>query len=132
GRQSRQEHDTPPGARPQNLTTPHPPTRRDDHQAIALVVDTRLVEIGVEEFAGVINDFLDLPGDRTAVNMAVEHAHEDRNARQWSVAEIKVGRRNRAGDLDYATICRGNPQAVPYRGHPRGIAEGSRAPDRRQ
>src|SRR5262245_55318901 len=126
------EADNPPRDKACNLYNRNSRTRRGDHQAIALVVDTRLVEIGVEEFAGVINDFLDLPGDRTAVNMAVEHAHEDRNARQWSVAEIKVGRRNRAGDLAYATICRRHHQAVPYRGHPRGIAEEIRAPDRCQ
>src|SRR5262249_59825690 len=106
--------------------------RRGDHQAIALIVDTRLVEIGVEKPAGVINDFLDLPGNRTAVNVAVEHAHEDRNARQWRVAKIKVGRRNRASDLAYATICRRHHQAVSYRVHPRGIAAEIRAPDRSQ
>src|SRR5215468_4931899 len=82
------EADNPPRDQACNLYNRDSRSRRCDHQAIALVVDTRLVEIGIEELAGVINDFLDLPGDRTAVNMTVEHAHEDRNARQWSVAEI--------------------------------------------
>src|SRR5262249_19736183 len=115
-----------------NLYNRNSPTRRCDHQAIALVVDTRLVEIGIEELAGVINDFLDLPGDRTAVNMTVKHAHEDRNARQWSVAEIKVGRWNRAGDLANAAICRRHYQAISDGRHPRRIAEEIRTPDRCQ
>ena len=50
---------------------------RCDDEGVALVVLARLVEIGAEEFAGAIDDALDAPGDRAAVHVAVEHAHEN-------------------------------------------------------
>src|SRR5262249_31021160 len=53
-----------------------------DDETIALVVLARLVEVGVEEGAMVIDHALDLARKRAAVHVTVEHAHEDRYAWQ--------------------------------------------------
>src|ERR1700730_18093696 len=55
--------------------------RRDD-KGIALIVLARLVEVGVQEGAMMIDDALNLAGRRTAIDVAVEHAHENRDPRQ--------------------------------------------------
>ena len=95
--------------------------RRDDKR-IALVVVARLVEIGVEELARLIDDALDAAGDRAAVHVAVEHAHEDRDARQRLVAESELRRRHRGGDLADAAVGGRRPPALR--------APASRAADR--
>src|SRR3981189_2104942 len=60
--------------------------RGGDDEAVALVVLARLVEIGIEEGARVIGDALDAAADGTAIHVAVEHAHEDRDPRERLVA----------------------------------------------
>src|SRR6266404_8220271 len=64
-----------------------------DHQRIALIVLACLVKLGIDEGARPIRDPIDPPRHRTAVHVAVEHAHEYRDARQRLVAETKFGRR---------------------------------------
>src|SRR5450759_3170346 len=103
-----------------------------DHQRIALIVGARLVEVGVEELAWLIDDFLDAAGDRAAVHVAVEHAHEDRDARQRLVAQPELVRRRCRGDLADAAIGGRHHQALAHRGHPRRIAEEIGAPQGRQ
>src|ERR1700724_1087897 len=53
----------PSGARPRAAAPP----RRGDDEPVALVVLARLVEIGVEEFAGVIGNALDASAHRAAI-----------------------------------------------------------------
>ena len=66
-----------------------------DDDAVALVVLARLVEIGVEEQAGLVGDARHAALDRRAVHVAVEHRHEDRNALHRLRAEAEFGRRRR-------------------------------------
>src|SRR5262249_22960905 len=103
-----------------------------DHDAIALVVDACLVDVGVKELARVINYFLNFPGDWAAVYMAVEHAHEDRNARQRLVTEAKVRWRHRTGDLVYTAIRGRDHQAITYWCYARRVTEEIGTPDRCQ
>src|SRR6185312_11853301 len=58
------------------------PVRRGDHQRIALVILARLIELGIDEGARPVGDVLDLAGRGRAVDVTVEHAHEDRDPRQ--------------------------------------------------
>src|SRR5262244_2355551 len=58
-----------------------------DHERVPLIVLARLVEIGIEELPRVIGDALDAPAYRAAVHVAVEHAHEDRDAGERLRAE---------------------------------------------
>src|SRR5215211_4644716 len=60
-----------------------------DHERIALVVLAGLVEIGVDELAGRIHHALDAPARRAAIHVTIEHAHEDRDARQRNFAEMR-------------------------------------------
>src|SRR5262245_37666379 len=79
-----------------------------------------------------IQDFLDFPGNRAAVHVAIEHAHKDRNARQGVVAEAKIRWRHRACDLADAAVCRRDHQSFTHRRDAWRIAEEIRAPERRQ
>ena len=72
------------------------------------------------------------PDDRTAVHVAIEHAHENGNARQRPVAEIKFLRRRGVGDAADAAIGRRHHDALARRRHPLRIAEEIGAPERRQ
>ena len=117
--------------RPAICTTPNRPERALDDDAVALVVLARLVEIGVEEKAGVIGDALDAALDRRAIHMAVEHRHEDRHALQRPHAEPELGRRRgEAGEADDA-VGRRDDEIGADRRHAGGIAEEIGAPERR-
>src|SRR4029078_8507592 len=52
-----------------------------DQEMLALIVLARLVEVGVNELARHVGDALDSPRDRRAIDVNVEHAHENRDAR---------------------------------------------------
>src|ERR1700716_1062848 len=54
---------------------------RGDHQRVALIVLARLVEFGIDEGARPVGDAVDPPRDGSAVHVAVEPAHEDRDRR---------------------------------------------------
>src|SRR5215470_6567192 len=101
-----------------------------DHEGIALVVLARLVELGVDEGAGLVDDLLDPAGDGAAIDVTVEHVHEDRDARQGALAEIELRRWHRIDDLAHAAVGGRHHQALARRRHPVGIAEEQRAPDR--
>src|SRR6185369_12981761 len=58
-------------------------------EGVALVVLACLVEVGAEKRPMMIGDALDLAGDRAAVHVTVEHAHEDRHPRQGALAELE-------------------------------------------
>src|SRR5579871_1902143 len=77
---------------------------RRDKEAVALVVLARLVEIRVDEGARPVRHPLDAAGDRAAVHVAVEHAHEDRDARHRLVAERKLGRWHRVDDAAHPPV----------------------------
>src|SRR5437660_10605253 len=51
-----------------------------NHERVALVVLTGLIEVGIDESAGLVDDLLDPAGDRAAVHVTIEDAHEDRDA----------------------------------------------------
>src|SRR5262245_48403871 len=57
-----------------------------DDEGVALVVLARLIEVGVDESARLVDDLLDPAGDGAAIDMAVEHVHEDRDTRQGPLA----------------------------------------------
>ena len=80
-----------------------PPGRRVDDDAVALVVLARLVEVGAEEKAGVIDDLGDPAFDRRAIHVAIEDRHEDRHPLQRRHAEAELRRRRgEAGETDHA------------------------------
>src|SRR5579862_1531462 len=63
--------------------------------------------------------------------MAIEHAHENGNARQRPRAEIELLRRQGIYNLAQAAVGRRHDDAVAHWRHPRWIAEEIRAPQRR-
>src|SRR6185503_8824023 len=77
----------------------NPSGRYRNHQRIAFVIETRLVQVGIEEFAGLIHDFFDLSGDGTPVHVAIENTHKYRNSRQRPVSEAEFAWRRRTRDL---------------------------------
>jgi hypothetical protein len=88
-----------------------------DNECVSLVVLTRFVEIGADEFAGAIDDAFNAPGNRTAIDVAVEHAHEDRDARQRPFAKFELARRRYADDLTDAAIRRRYHDPLADRGY---------------
>src|SRR5258705_8745512 len=106
--------------------------RRRDHERIALIVLARLVKLGVDKGARPIRDPVDPSRRRTAVHMAVEHAHEYRDARQRPVAETEFGRRQHLRHHRDASVGRRHDDALAYRRHPHRIAEKQRTPDGQQ
>src|SRR6202166_2465635 len=123
------EADDPPRHQACDLDHADTALRRGDHQRITLVVLARLVELGIDEGARPIGDAVDPPRHRTAVHMAVEHAHEDRDARQRPVAETEFGRRQYLRHHRDAPVGRRHHDALAHRRHPHRIAEEQRAPD---
>ncbi len=75
-----------------------------------------------------VDDALDAPGDRAAIDVAVEHTHENGNARQRPAAEIELLRRHGIDDLADATVGRRHHDAVAQRRDALGIAEEIGAP----
>jgi len=96
------------------------------------VVFARLVKLGVDKGARPIRDPVDPSRRRTAVHMAVEHAHEYRDARQRPVAETEFGRRQHLRHHRNATVGRRHDDALTHRRHPHRIAEKQRTPDGQQ
>ena len=123
------ERDDSPRHQARDLDHADASVRRRDHQRIALIVLARLVELGIDKGARTIGDAVDPPRDRTAVHMAVEHAHEDRDPRQRPVAEPEFGRRQHLRDHRDAPVGRRHHDALAHRRHPHRIAEEQRAPD---
>ena len=70
------------------------------------------------------------PADRAAVHVAVEHAHEDRDAHHRAVAERELGRRHGIGDPAHPPVGGRDHETFAQRGHPRRIAEEIDAPQR--
>src|SRR5215472_2431371 len=81
------------------------------------------IEIGADELAGAIDDTLDASGDRAAINVAVEHAHENRNARQWQFTKLELLRRDRADNLADPAVGRRHHEPLADRRYPRRIAK---------
>src|SRR5580658_1258502 len=116
------ETDDPPGDEAGDLDNAKSPRRRIDHDAVALIVLARLVEVGAHEQAGAIDDLSDAPLDRRAIHVAIEYRHEDRYALQWRRAEAELRRRRgEAGETDDA-VGGSNDEAAANRGHSRRIA----------
>ncbi len=79
-----------------------------------------------------IDQPLDLPVERAAVHVAIEHAHEDRHPGQRPLAQFELLRRHRVRDAAHTPVGGSHQEPVAERRHPRGVAEEIRAPDRRQ
>ena len=75
-------------------------------ERVAFVALARLVEIGADEGAGPIDHAVDAPGDRAAIDVTIEDAHEDRNANERPRAEIELRRRHCIGDAAHASVGR--------------------------
>src|ERR1700731_3040189 len=103
-----------------------------DYERIALVVLARLVELGIDEDTRPIRDAVDPSRHRTAVHVAVEHAHEYRDARQRPVAEAEFGRRQYLRHHRDASVGRRHHDALAHRRHPDRIGKKQRAPPRQQ
>src|SRR5271155_3008743 len=116
------ETNDPPGDEARDLHDAKSPGRRIDHDAVALIVLARLVEVGVEEEARMIDDLRDTALDRGAIDVAVEDRHEDRHPLQRRHAEAEFGRRgSEAGETDDAVGGR-NDEVAADRRHARRIA----------
>src|SRR5258708_28413780 len=63
------------------------PVARDE-QTVALVALARLVEVGADERAGMIDHALDRSAERAAVHVTIEYAHEDRHPRPRPPAQF--------------------------------------------
>ncbi len=74
-----------------------------DHQAVALVLAARLVEIGIEEFARPMLDAGDLAAHRRAVHVAGKDVHEHRDARSSHRGRGRVRAAAIAGPTDDTT-----------------------------
>src|SRR6516225_11727516 len=77
-----------------------------------------------------VDDALDLAGDRAAINVAVEHAHENGDARERLLAERELLRRHRVGDSAYPSVGGSDDDAVANGRDVRGITEEIGAPGR--
>ncbi len=64
------------------------PSAALDENVLALIVLARLVEIGIDELAADIDDILDRPTDRRAIDVDIEHARENRDADHRLVAQL--------------------------------------------
>src|SRR5262249_256564 len=123
------EADDPPSNEARDLHHRDPRPRYRNHQRIALVIDTGLVQVGVEELAGLVHDFFDFSGDRAPVHVAIENAHEYRNSRQWLFAKPEFARRRRAGYLAHTAIRRRHHETIAYWCYAGRVAEKIGAPD---
>ena len=88
-------------------------------QRVALVLERRLVERGVEEAAGVVPRGHDHSVDGTAVRMHVEHVHEHADLERVAV-EIRIAR---LPDADDPAVGRGEHGVGIARNGPRRIAK---------
>ena len=101
---------------------------------LPFIILARLVEIGIEELARNIDDRLDRPADRRAVDVHVKHAHENRHANERLIAKAvyprHFARRRHALDQGDEAIGRCNDRAFILRHGADGIAEKGENPDR--
>src|SRR5205085_6432791 len=100
-----------------------------NHERVALVVLTGLIEVGIDESAGLVDDLLDPAGDRADVHVTNEDAHEERDALHRPLAEIELRRRDRVDDTADAPVRGGDDNALAHRRDPHRIAEERYAPD---
>src|SRR5262249_19357933 len=103
-----------------------------DEQAVAFVALARLVEVGTDEGAGMIDHPLDRPLEWAAIHMAIEHAHEDRHPWQRPLAQFELFRRHRVDDAAHPPVGGSNDDAIALRRHARGVAKKIGAPERCQ
>ena len=100
-----------------------------DDEAVALVGLAGLVEGGAHEAAGVVGDAGHAAGERGAVHVAVEDAHEDADPRAGFGAEAELGGRRGGGDGGDDAVGGADDKAFARRGDPRRIAKEVDAPD---
>ena len=125
------ETDDPPRDQARDLHHAIAARRRIDHDAVALIVVARLVEIGAEEKSRMVRDPFHPALDRRAVHMAIEHRHEDGDPLERPHAKAKLGRRRaESGEADDA-VRRRDHQVRAHRRHAGGVAEEIDAPQRR-
>src|SRR3546814_10183921 len=99
---------------------------RDD-EMLTLIFLARLVEIGVDEFSGDIDELAQNARDGGAVDVDVEDAHEDRHAQHRRGAEPvgarDFGRRRHFGDLGDQPVGGRDDQVAARRGDAHRVAE---------
>ena len=128
-----ERHD-PPRHQPGDLgEADRPPVGPLDQDMLALVLLARLVEVGVEELAGDVDHPPHRPADRRAIDVHVEHRHEDRDARDRLGAAgpawpLPSGPCSSSGGGDLADqrdqpVGGRDDQVVALRHHALGIAE---------
>ena len=80
----------PPRDQTRNLSEADPqPVVPLDQYMLAFIILARLVQVSVQELARNIDHRLDRPADRRAIDMDVEHAHEDGHADQRLIAKTR-------------------------------------------
>ena len=108
---------------------------------LALVLITRLVELGIHELAGDVDHAAHRSAHRRAVNVHIEHAHENRNAgdrpgRKSAIArtiiDLQFRWRFNHFDQHYQAISRRNNRGIALRHHAFGITEKREHPRRQQ
>ena len=105
--------------RPAICTTPKEPARRRDDDPVALVVLAGFIQIGAEEKPGAVGDPHHPPLHGRAIDVTVEHRHENRNARQRLRAQSEIGGRDGVAFEADAAVGRGHHEIGADRRHPR-------------
>ena len=104
-----------------------------DKEVLAFILFARLIEVGIEEFACDIGHALDGAADWRAVDMDIEHAHENRDTRHRLVAQSrrasKLDRWHHGLDQGHETVGWSHDETVINGGCPGRIAEKCQRPD---
>ena len=108
------------------------PSPSFDQHMLPLVLFARLVEIGVEELARNVDHPTHRTADRRAVDVDIEHAHENRNPGHRcgielrpaaAVIDRKLAGRRHLDDRGYQPVRRRDDEAIVLRRDPHRIAE---------
>src|SRR5215472_16509575 len=65
------------------------PGRPGDDERVTFILLARFIEVRVEKLPGPVDDALDAARHGTAINVTVEHAHENRDSRPRLVTEAE-------------------------------------------
>src|SRR5690606_4947545 len=80
-------------------------------------------KLGVNELSGSVHNTPDMPGNRRAVNVTVEHAHEDGYPPAGLFSQAQLFRCDTERNLGNPPISRADHQILVERRHARRIAE---------
>src|SRR5690606_17919282 len=93
-----------PGDEAGNLDNANLAMLAGDNQTVAFIILARLVEVGIDELAGRVDDFANLAGHGRAIHMAIENAHEDGDAVARLFTEAELARRHADGYCHDASV----------------------------